>query len=935
MAVFLSPGVFPREINLPSLPSATSPIRPAFVGTAKKGPMNTPVFISNSAQYIDTFGEPVPESNLGYAVLAYLEEGNSCYIMRVGVECEDGQPAALDAVCIDTSGSRSAGWGRIPLFTGIDYGRINLRSGPYVFHSDSISSPVFNDAAESPTEGPTAATVTTGGSYTGAIDDSYVLIVTSPATSSPVAGATYEVIRNSDGELVDNGTFTDAMSDGNTQTITIDGFTIQIEVTSGSLGINDTITWSVAPDNLDFSISVDGGMANSYSMNAATLNTVEDFITAANGLLSSEDYIFVAHTLDDGVTVVPQIRSTVAGQRVQVTGTAAWCLEMGIQQYAWDIPRSNLLGLDAGPYTITNQNNRVRLNLIGDDATQEVEFSLPNGVNQSVTDIAAVVDAAGVVAGDTLWNAYALTVPGGTQHLVIETSANHRLDTIELLANYSHLKTLRFAEEVNITYPYKRSYRGFNDNRTLLPSAGESTASVPLSCELNNASDECASDTAYFQNIVGWLVAPSAGTWVEGITVSLELFTEGLGDSSGRYKLTLRGSQNEVLDVIDNVSFDKRADRYIGNVVNPESRYGGTAGNPYVNWEERPAFLDNDTNLPGFEVRLPSQFLGKNFIGMANGIPLDPVYSGALDSAIIGNPATATGLYAFQNPETVNINLLVTPGFSSGAVIGTALQICEARGDVLYLVDPPFGLRPQQVVDWHNGMLLSDLSSAINSSYGALYYCWMLVHDQFSRDDIWIPPSGHVAAAFARTAREAQIWSAPAGSRRGRIQNVKDLEYAPTRGEQDLLYGSGNAVNPIINFPNRGITIWGQRTLNRSDELTDRVNVRMLLNEVKRLSISILQDFIFEPNDRVLWKQVKASLDPVLADIQSRRGLNGYQIIVDATNNTPERNARGELWVSIILMPTTVAEFVALNIVTMRSGASFSAEEAIAAAGAV
>ena len=76
MAVFLSPGVFVREVDL----SATAPqgigsLTPAFIGTADKGPVNEPIFVTNAQQAIDAFGEPFPESFLMYGVLAYFEEG--------------------------------------------------------------------------------------------------------------------------------------------------------------------------------------------------------------------------------------------------------------------------------------------------------------------------------------------------------------------------------------------------------------------------------------------------------------------------------------------------------------------------------------------------------------------------------------------------------------------------------------------------------------------------------------------------------------------------------------------------------------------------------------------------------------------------------------------------------------------------------------------
>lgn len=948
MAVFLSPGVFPREVNLSVIPTAIGPLRPGFIGTAKKGPLNTPVLVTNATRAIEVFGEPFPESYLMYGVLAFFEEGNAAYIMRVGVECEEGQPEELSNICIDTSGGRGAGWGRIPLFSGIDYGRINLRAvgdgldgnpEPLVFHDTTNSSVDYIDADLSTTDGPTTASGTLTGTYTGSVDDSWVMVITSQPNLSDGAvlvGAEYQIVRNSDGLVVAEGILEDSNGDGTSDPIGIgDGLTITVTVSSGELDENDTFSWSVTPDNRDFAIAVDGDSSpTTYTMPAATYTTVAAFVSAANALLSSEDYIFIEYTMDDGSTI-PQIRSTIAGERIQITDTQAWALECGSSQYSYDIPRSFLMGIDPGPYNITTQNNRVKVNLIGESSTKQVEFNIPVGLNQTTESIAAVIDASGISAGDVLWNAYALTLPGGATHLVIETGPNHQLDTLYMLANFSNLRTLRFAEEVNIPFPYKRSYRGFDDNRLVLPGSGQTTASTPLSCELDALSSSCAADSAYFSSIVGWLVAPSAGTWISGYSVTLELFTEGVGDSAGRYRLIVSDNNNQVVESIDDVSFDKREARYIANIVNPGTSIGGTNGNAWVNWEERPAFLANNANSTTFVVRQPSQVINKKFQGMANGIPLDPEFSSELDAAVIGNPSTSTGIYAFQNPESIDINLLLIPGFSTGAIIATAMQMCESRGDALYIVDPPFGLRPQQVVDWHNGMLLSDQKTAVNSSYGGLYWGWLRVFDQFSSDEIWIPPSGHAAAVFSRTAREGEQWFAPAGLKRGRLLTALDVEYSPTQGERDLLYGSNNAVNPIVKFPQDGIVIWGQRTLQRTQSATDRINNRMLLIFIKKNLVQLLRNFIFEPNDSILWRQVSATIEPFLADIQARRGLTAYRVVVDETNNTPERIDRNELWVSVFLKPTRTVEFVVLNLVMLRTGGSFSAEEVLAAGGIV
>jgi len=949
MATFLSPGVFPREIDLSLVPTDAGPTRPVFIGTAKKGPLNTPVFITNSQMAIDTFGEPFPESYLMYAVMNYMERGNQCYIVRVGVECKEGQAEELDDICIDTSGNRISGWGRIPIFTGIDFGRITLRQLsadiPYDFHDSSVDNIDYNDQHISDTDGPTTATLDfsagTAGSddYTGCLDDSYIMLITGdPEDGEVLEGCTYEVVRNSDNVVVAQGTLTDLGGGTSANIDASDGLVFSVVVTAGRLEENDTFTFTVQPDNRTFSFSVEGGTATEYTFATGTYTDVSDFVDDFNTLIGAgEDYIAVEYTDDDG-NVVPQIRTTTAGRWIQLMTTCHWAAEVGQDQYAWDIPRSYLFGTDGGPFTITSANNRVSINIIPENTTigtVNSEFSIATGSGLSAADVAAQVDLGGVVAGQNLFESFALTIPGGSTHVVIVTHIDQITSQLEMLASFSNLKTLRFAEEVGIAFPYTRAYRGYSDNRVSLPASGESTPSTPLSCEEDPASDECAADTAYFAGIVGWLVAKSPGTWIDGYTATLAIQTVGVGDAAGRYQLSINDADGFLADTVQDISFDKTEDRYVANLLNPGTTFGGQDGNEFVNWEERPAYLDNDPNDPDYEPRQPSAFTNEAFTGGANGIPTDPAYSSELDAAVIGSASDSSGIYAIQNAETYDINLLVIPGFTSGAVIGQGLQMCESRGDCLYIVDPPFGLRPQQVVDWHNGMLTSDLASAINSSYGALYWGWEKIFDQFNDGNIWVPPSGHVASVFAYTATVGEQWFVPAGTNRGQLRTTLELEYNPSQGERDLLYGSGNAVNPLVTFPQEGTVVYGNRTLQRSETALSRVHVRMLMIYLKKNLVRILRNFIFEPNDPITWTQVENIINPFLADVQARRGLDGYRVVVDETNNTPVRRDRNQLWVSVFIKPTRAIEFVVLNLVILQSSASFSAEEVLAAGGIV
>jgi hypothetical protein len=312
MPVFLSPGVIPREIDLSVTVGNNSGLIPAFIGTAQKGPMNTPRFITTAEQYVEVFGEPFPESNLGYAVLAFLEEGNAAWVLRVGVECEEGQIEELADICVDTSGARGAGWGRVAVFQGIDFGRINLRvptaDAPLAFHDAAVFDILYNDIDVSTTDGPTVATLEFVGSdlsdtYIGAIDDAFTLLITSDPTSGVLDGAGYEIFRNSDGASIGSGTLVEA-SPGVSGPIAVgsgdddSGLVMRVSVTGASpLEQDDSFTFQVRPNNRVFSIEVEGELPTlpdpeSFTMPVASYDDPEDFVTAFNALVGgSVDFL--------------------------------------------------------------------------------------------------------------------------------------------------------------------------------------------------------------------------------------------------------------------------------------------------------------------------------------------------------------------------------------------------------------------------------------------------------------------------------------------------------------------------------------------------------------------------------------------------------------------------------------------------------------------
>lgn len=936
MAVFLSPGVYINEIDLSAFASDSAQVVPAFVGTAQKGPINKPTLITSAQQFVETFGEPFADSYLGYTVLAFLEQGNRCWVNRVGVVCEDGQDEALADVCIDVSGAKSTGWGRIALFSGIDFGKICTRvvsaADPVVFHAASTTVPIFKDV-DVASEGEADASLALSGSYNDSIDDSFVVVVTgAPVDGSPLSGAAYEVIRNSDGETIASGSFTES-SAGISNIFAIGvgadstglNGTITMVVTS-ALELGDYFVFNAAPDNRSFAFAIEGNETPAVYQMTGSYTTAEDLVIALNDLAGSgEDYIAVAQA--DGTVCV---RTDVSGEWIQLVFGEAFALELGVQLWAYDIPRSHIVGTDASPFNINSSNNRVKIRVVGSTETVTTEVTVTSSSTHTAETIATELDAGGIIDGTRYFDAFSLRTGAASTVPLIITTINNETDNLRMLASSTNLKTLKFAQELAIPSPYGVDYAGFFDSRVILPDTGLTDTETPLSCEIDAGSSSCLLDTSYYTNIVGFLVAESPGAWINDYELTVEVYN----NTPGRFSLKLYDDGNVLVERVDDVSFDSREARYVGNILNEGTSLGGTSGNKFLRWEARPSFLNNDpTDTDLFEVRVPGSFSRREFAGGANGIPTDAIFSSEVDAAILGSAALSDGIYAFANTDVFDIDMLVTPGVSTGAVIGQALQLCESRGDCIYLVDSPFGLKAQQVIDWHNGLLDSTVTAAINSSYGALYWSWVKIFDQFSREEIFIPPSGPVSAIYARTARVAEVWFAPAGLNRGRLTTSLDVEVNPSQGERDALYSFGNAVNPITKFPQDGIVVFGQRTLQRADTALNRVNVRMLLNYMKKRLVRLLRNFVFEQNDRFTRATVVANIEPFLRDIASRRGLTGYKVVCDETNNTGQRIDNHELHVAVFIRPTRSAEFINVNLVVLRTEQSFSAEEVLIAGG--
>ena len=185
-------------------------------------------------------------------------------------------------------------------------------------------------------------------------------------------------------------------------------------------------------------------------------------------------------------------------------------------------------------------------------------------------------------------------------------------------------------------------------------------------------------------------------------------------------------------------------------------------------------------------------------------------------------------------------------------------------------------------------------------------------------------PASHIALrTMAFNDNVAYQWFAPAGYQRGIVQNATSVGYVDgtagefvavslNNGQRDTLYG--NKVNPIANFPGRGLVVFGQKTLNPTASALDRINVARLVNYIRyQLDIAV-KPFLFEPNDGITRSGVKRVADALLSELVTLRGLFDFISVCDTTNNTPARIDKNELYLDIAIQPTKAVEFIYIPI---------------------
>lgn len=277
---------------------------------------------------------------------------------------------------------------------------------------------------------------------------------------------------------------------------------------------------------------------------------------------------------------------------------------------------------------------------------------------------------------------------------------------------------------------------------------------------------------------------------------------------------------------------------------------------------------------------------------------------------------------AIRDTDTLNFNLIAAPGYSE--LISNMVAFNVDRGITGFVVgDTPFRLQP-------NGTALnsygSNLAGALETNedgaatydeYMAMYYPSGYSSDN-TGNNIVVPASHMMLRTFINNDAKAFLWFAPAGTRRGTVDNATAVGYIGSEGEfvantvpqnlRDVLYTVN--INPISNLTGVGLVAYGQKTRARNASALDRVNVARLVAYLRRQLDLLSRPFLFEPNDAQTRREIKAAAESLLLELVGQRALYDFVVVCDETNNTPARIDRNELYMDIAVEPVKAVEFI-------------------------
>ena len=975
---FVSPGIVTQEIDRSRIPNAPAPIGPVVIGRAERGPAFTPVTVTSFDEFTSTFGNPVPGGAGGdvwrdgnktspmygtYAAQAWLKNGQALTYVRVLGDQSDSNTGANTY-----SDTGRAGY----TFTAPAQGSTKGAYGLFVFPSSSVAAgPVTGSLAAvwycgdnsttvpvlvgtTPGVGATIAgntcafVSTTNGSFTAYLSGStpanaagpfnFSLDKTKPNYIRKVFNTDPTLLKKSttyNGQNYFLGeTFEDIFTN-NTKpsgwTSTTNYFGVILPLTDGTNNFANRKTpyqpaksgWIISqqPNNSTGSFVVTGSDGQ-VSSNFFTNSGVQKLFRFV-GLNSGE---WIQNNLKVAITNI----SPPSNIDVDPYGTFDVELRLLSDQDTNKKVVESFSGCTLNP----NADSYVS-KVIGDKYTDYDELNqriYEQGENPNRSKYIRVEMAPGFAGSSTL-------IPFGTTFPVVYRSA--AITNVTSLGNTGSFTNNKYFEGSGFAFASA--------------STGVGSVTGAINCQIDfpipryRTTTETLSSvkTAYF----GAQPVSDAGVVYSSVVEALRL--NAVAGTS--YDPDNTNTVYSAIITLDNV-------RYSGSV--------GANGN--VN---TPLIYDNGARLAGVSLTatasLPTNFPQKANVQQTYKAPLvlgankfcSYFYNGTdgfnitesdpLRDGLMGDSATAQNNYSYfsyqravdtiKNPEIAQYNIVAIPGLNNNSLQYRLIANTEERADALAIVDVPYSYNPPaefqsaaapsgdveatESVGSVNKAVTEWTNRAYNSNYACAYYPWVQIRDAVNGTNVWVPPSVVALGAMAYTDAVQAPWFAPAGFNRGGLSSgVAGLPVINTalklfQTDRDNLYNVN--INPIASFPNEGVVIFGQKTLQVERSALDRINVRRLLIYVKSGISQIASRILFEQNIQDTWNRFIGQAEPFLADVKSRFGLVDYKFLLDQTTTTPDLIDQNTLYAKVYLKPARAIEFIALDFIITNTGASF------------
>ena len=291
----------------------------------------------------------------------------------------------------------------------------------------------------------------------------------------------------------------------------------------------------------------------------------------------------------------------------------------------------------------------------------------------------------------------------------------------------------------------------------------------------------------------------------------------------------------------------------------------------------------------------------------------------------------------FSNRDEIEVDYLIMgPGlgdkYESQAKAAHLISMAEQRKDCMAVIsphrldvvsepDPGTGLKQYLTTDQITDNIIEFFSPLPSSSYVVFDSGYKYTYDRFNNKFRYIPCNADVAGLMVRTSINAYPWFSPAGQQRGILNNAIKLAYSPNKAQRDQLYPQ--RVNAIVTQPGLGTLLFGDKTGLGYASAFDRINVRRLFLTVEQALQRSAQAQLFELNDEITRANFRNIVEPYLRDVQAKRGLYGFLVVCDASNNTPDVIDNNEFRADIYLKPAKSINYVTLTFVATRTGVSF------------